>query len=221
MKNRLLVRKPWHLLVYRCYSSGTVVDPLQNTPTRLPSRPDPVSEPACPESDVPLDESSVAPGSMQISPRELTRSQSELVRSSLENADPTTVRRRIVGKRTIIPPVPLALSDNVDSGSVPGSLPENGMPETLEPYEGDTKKRRVESFDESVDWFQRERSCHSAADKLFRWTRNILRLTLVILWNLKSPFVEIHPCGCQRDCQMGIDWGYLSPSPAWSTATIR
>ena len=95
--------------------SGTVVDPLHNTPTRLPSRPDPVPEPACRESDVPVDESSVTPGSMQISPRELTRSQGELVRSSLENADPTTVSRRNVEKRTIIPPVPLALSDNVDS----------------------------------------------------------------------------------------------------------
>ena len=42
--------------------SGTVVDPLQNTPTRLPSRPDLVSEPACRESDVPIDEPSVAPG---------------------------------------------------------------------------------------------------------------------------------------------------------------
>ena len=77
--------------------SGTVVDPLQNTPTRLPARQDPVSEPACREYDVPFDESSVAPGSMQISARELTHSQGELVRSSLENADPKTVRRRIVG----------------------------------------------------------------------------------------------------------------------------
>ena len=50
--------------------SGTVVDPLQNTPTCLPSGADPVSEPACRGSDVPIDESSVAPGSMQISPRE-------------------------------------------------------------------------------------------------------------------------------------------------------
>ena len=32
------------------------------------------------------------------------------------------------------------------------------MPEALEPSEGDTKIRRVESFDESVDWFQREMS---------------------------------------------------------------
>ena len=31
------------------------------------------------------------------------------------------------------------------------------MPEALEPSEGDTKKRRVESFDDSVDWFQREK----------------------------------------------------------------
>ena len=46
----------------------------------------------------------------------------------------------------------------MDSGSVPDSLPEAGMPEALEPSEGDTKKRHVESFDESVDWFQRERS---------------------------------------------------------------
>ena len=109
--------------------SGADVDPLQNTPTRMPSRSDPVSEPVRRESDVPIDKSSVAPGSMQISPRDLTRSQGELVRSSLENSNPTTVRRRMVGKRTVIPPVPVALSDNVDSGSVTDSLPEAGMPE--------------------------------------------------------------------------------------------
>ena len=69
------------------------------------------------------------------------------------------MRRRIVGKRKVISPEPLALSDNVDSGSVSGSFPEAGMPEVVEPSESDTKKRRVESFDESVDWwFQRERS---------------------------------------------------------------
>ena len=32
------------------------------------------------------------------------------------------------------------------------------MPEVLDPSAGDTKKRRVESFDESVDWCQKERS---------------------------------------------------------------
>ena len=41
---------------------------------------------------------------------------------------------------------------------MPDSLPEAGMPDALEPSKGDTKKRRVESFDESVDWFHRERS---------------------------------------------------------------
>ena len=46
----------------------------------------------------------------------------------------------------------------MDSASVPESLNEAGLPEVLEPSESDTKKRRVESFDESVDWFQRERS---------------------------------------------------------------
>ena len=95
---------------------------------------------------------------MQISPRDLTRSQGELVRSSLEHPNPTTVRRRNVGKRTVILPEPVALSDNVASRNVPDSLPEAGMPEALEPSESGTKKRRVESFDESVDWFQRERS---------------------------------------------------------------
>ena len=52
-------------------------------------------------------------------------------------------RRRIVGKRTTISPAPLVLSDNVDSASVPESLNEAGLPEVLEPSEGDTKKRRV------------------------------------------------------------------------------
>ena len=107
---------------------GTVVDPLQNTPTRL-SYQILFLNLVRRESDVPVDKSSVAPGSMQIAPRDLTRNQGELVRSSLENADPATVRRRIVGKRTIIPPVPLALFNYVDSRSVPNSLPEAGMPE--------------------------------------------------------------------------------------------
>ena len=165
-------------------SSGIVVDPLQNTPTRLPSRSDLLSEPVRRYSDVPIDESSVALGSMQISPRDLTRSQGELVRSSLENPNPTTVRRRIVGKRTVILPEPA------------------GIPEALEPSESDTKKRRVESFDESVDWFQRERSSTA-------WLTNSSdeRDTFGIgggdLLEPESPFVESHRCGCQRDCQTG------------------
>ena len=56
------------------------------------------------------------------------------------------------------PSLLVALPDNVDSASVPESLPHTDLQEVLEPSEGDTKKRRVESFDESVDWFQRERS---------------------------------------------------------------
>ena len=173
------------------FPSGTVVAPSQNTPARLSSIPNPVSASAGRASEVQVDESSLTPGSIQISPRELTRNQGELARSSLENADAVTERRRIVGKRTIISPAPLALPDNVDSASVPESLNEAGLPEVLEPSECDTKKRRVESFDKSVDWFQRERSSIA------------LRLTLVILWNLKGLSVELHRCGCQRDCQMG------------------
>ena len=140
------------------FPSGTIVAPSQNTSARLSSIPNPVSASSGRESDVQVDESSLTPGSIQIAPRELTRSQGELARSSLENADPATERRRIVGKRTIISPAHLALPDNVDSESVPESLNEAGLREVLEPSEGDTKKRRVESFDESVDWFQRERS---------------------------------------------------------------
>ena len=138
--------------------SGAVVDPLQNTPTRLLSRSDPVAELVRRGSDVQIDESSVALCSMQISQRDLTRSQGELVRSSLENSNPTSVRRRIVGKRTVILLYLCFLSDNVDSGSVLDSFSEAGMSEVLEPSESDTKKRRVEFFDESVDWFQREMS---------------------------------------------------------------
>ena len=140
------------------FPSGTVVAPSQNTSTRLSSIPNPVSASAGRESDVQVDESSLTPGSIQISPRELTRSQGELARSSMENAHPVTERFRIVGKRTITSTAPLAFPDNVDSASVPESLPEADLREVLEPFEGDTKKRRVESFDESVDWFQKERS---------------------------------------------------------------
>ena len=124
----------------------------------MTSSSDPVSGPLRRDSDVPIDESFVAPGSLQISPRDLTCCQGELVRSSLENPNPTTVKRRIVGKRRVTPPESLALSDNVDSGSVPDGFPKAVMPEALEPSGNDTKKRRVESFDESVDWFQREKS---------------------------------------------------------------
>ena len=155
----------------------------------LDCHPDPVSEPVRGDSDVAVDESSVAPGSMQTSPRDLTRSQGELVRSSLENADPATVRRRIVGKRTIIPPVPSASSANVDSVRVPDSLPEAGMPKALEPSAGDTKKRRVESFDESMDWFQRERSS-------IAWLTNSSDERKVFE-------IDVGDQSFWRDCQMG------------------
>ena len=118
-------------------------------------------------------ESSLTPGSKQISPRELTRSQGELARSSLENADPVIERRRVVGKRTTISRAPLVLSDNVDSASVPESLNEAGSPEVLESSEGDTKKRRVESFDESVDWCQKERSAKAWMTNVSNERRNI------------------------------------------------
>ena len=99
------------------FPSGTVVTLLQNTSARLSSIPNPVSASSVRESDVQIGESSLTPCSIQTAPRDLTRNQCELARSSLENADIVTERRRIVGKRTIISPAPLALSDNVDSAS--------------------------------------------------------------------------------------------------------
>ena len=139
------------------FPSGTVVTQLQNTSARLSSIPNPVSASSVRESDVHTGESSVTLCSIQILPRELTRSQGKLVRSSLEIAHPAIARRRIVGKRTTISLAPLFFSDNVDSASVLESLNEAGFLEVLEPSEGDPKKRRVESFDDSVDWCQKER----------------------------------------------------------------
>ena len=81
--------------------SGAVVDPLQNT-----CHPDQILflNLSVVKLMYQLTESSVAPGSMQISPRDLALGQGESVRSSLENSNPTTVRRRIVGKRTVSSP---------------------------------------------------------------------------------------------------------------------
>ena len=184
------------------FPSGTFVTPSQNTFARLSSIPNPVSASSGRESDVQIDESSSTPGSIHTSPRELNRSQGELARSSLENADPVTERRRIVGKRTIISPAPLASSDNVDSASVPESLNEAGFPEVLEPSEGDTKKRRVESFDESVDWFHSERSSFAWMTKVSD-EREVFEIDVGDPLESERSFCRVPRCGCQRDCQMG------------------
>ena len=184
------------------FPSGTVVTPLQNTSARLSSMPNPVSASSVRESDVQIGKSSLTPGSIQISQRDLTRSQGELARSSLENADTVTERRRLVGKRTIVSLASWALSGNVDWASVPESLNEAGVSEVLEPSEGDTKKRRVESFDESVGWFLRERSSITWMMNV-RMNEKYLKLTLVIFWNLKGLSVEIHRCRCQRGLSDG------------------
>ena len=162
-----MIRRSWHLPLYHCF----LLAPLSLRRKTLPL--------ACHPYRIlflhllfvslmgKLDEPSLTLGSILISPRELTSSQGELARSSLENADTVTERRRIVGKRTIISPAPLVLPGNVDSASVLESLNEAGLPEVLEPSESDTKKRRVESFVESLDWFQRERSPLCVEDECF------------------------------------------------------
>ena len=205
------------LSVVLLFHSGTVVTQLQNTSARLSSIPNPVSASSVRESDVQTGESSLTPGSIQISPRELTRCQGELVRSSLENADRVNGRRRIVGKRTITSPAPLALLDNVDSASVP----ESSQRLVCERFSSLLKVTR-----RNVGWNllmnrwigSREKGHQKHGRRTFLMNEKHLRLTLVILWNLKGLSVEIHRCGCQRDCQVR---GYLSPPPARSTVAIR
>ena len=102
--------------MYRCFPSGTVVAPSQNTPARMSSIPNTVSASAGSESDVQTGESSLTLGSIQNSPRDLTRNQGKLARSSQECSDPVIERTVVLlEKRTIISPAPLVLSDNVDS----------------------------------------------------------------------------------------------------------
>ena len=72
--------------------------------------------------------------------------------------DPMTERRRVVEKRAIIPPGPLALTGTVDPVNLDENIKDAEIPEAPEPSEDETKKRRVESVDESVDCFQRGRS---------------------------------------------------------------
>ena len=77
--------------------------------------------------------------------------------------------------------------------------------EAPEPSVGNTKKRREQSFDESVDWLQRERERSSIA-----WLTNASHEREIFnidvgdpLENTNSPSAATQRCGCQRDCQTG------------------
>ena len=61
--------------------------------------------------------------------------------------------------------------------------------QVLEPSEGDTKKRRVESFDESVDWFQREMSSKG-------WMTNVSDEREIIETDVGDP-LESHKSFCR------------------------
>ena len=137
----------------------------------------------------------MVPVSVETSPRELTCSPGELVRSTLQNADPVTSRRRVVGRRTIIPLEPFASPDTVDPVKLDENINDVEVPEAPESSDGGSKKRGVESFDEPVDWFQRERELTLLLNK------KSLKLTLALSWIPKSLSVDIHRRGCQRDCQ--------------------
>ena len=69
-----------------------------------------------------------------------------------------TERRRVVGKRAATPPGPLELTVTVDPVNLDVNIKDAEIPEAPEPSEDETKKRQVESVDESVDWFLRGRS---------------------------------------------------------------
>ena len=109
----------------------------------------------------------MVPVSVETSPRELTCSPGELVRSTLQNADPVTSRRRVVGRRTIIPLEPFASPDTVDPVKLDENINDVEVPEAPESSDGGSKKRGVESFDEPVDWFQRERANSSPQQEIF------------------------------------------------------
>ena len=85
-----------------------MVNPFRNTSSQISPTPGPVPGSGSVEFDAPAGESPVVLVTMETSPRKLTRSQGELVRGAWQHVDPMTVRRRVVGKRTIIPPNPLA-----------------------------------------------------------------------------------------------------------------
>ena len=188
------------------FPSGTVVTPSQNTSARLSSIPNPVSASSGREPDVQIDESSLTPGSIQNSPRELTRSHCDFYRSSLENADTVTERRRVL----------------LENASVPESLNEAGFPEVLEPSEGDTKKHRVEYFDESVDWFQREKSS-------IAWMTNVSDEREIFEIDVGDPLESERSfsrdssvwLAVKETVRWEIERGYLSPSFARSTVTVR
>ena len=104
----------------------------------------------------------------------------------------------------------------MDSASVPESLNEAGLSEVLEPSESDTKKRRVECFDESVDWCQREKSS-------IAWMTNVSDEREVFEIDVGDPLeAERSFCVAVKEiAKWEIERGYLSPSPARSTNTIR
>ena len=121
-----------------------------------------------------------------------------LLFSELE-PETVTSQSRLVGNRPIILPAPVTLSDDVASASVPEKLPKARLSEVLEPSEFVTKKRRVESFDESVDWFQRERSSVCwLTDSLHE--RAIFEIDVGDPLECENLFVEIHRYGDPRDC---------------------
>ena len=68
------------------------------------------------------------------------------------------------------------------------NIKEVEIPEIPEPSESDTKKRRVESFDESVDWFQKGRPMLGLQTL---HEREIFETDTRNLWNLNSPCVAI------------------------------
>ena len=77
------------------------------------------------------------------------------------------------------------------------NIKEVEIPEIPEPSESDTKKRRVESSDESVDWFQKGRPMLGLQ---ILHEREIFEIDMGNLWNMNSPCVAIQRCGCRRDC---------------------
>ena len=72
-----------------------------------------------------------------------------------------------------MPPEPKASPDTVDSVNLDENCKDVESPNRPEPSEGDTKTRRVESTDKSVDWVSERKGVRCLIDKFFTRTRNL------------------------------------------------
>ena len=108
---------------------GTVVNPMRNTCSQISragSGQDLVPVSGSREFVTPVGDSPVVPVKVETSPRELTRSQGDFSEFTAKCGS-----SRVVGKRAIIPPGPLALPDTVDLVNLDEDIKDVEIPELM------------------------------------------------------------------------------------------